>query len=363
MKWKNPFSESSSTLYLPVLQKQAVPDVTHIDVISPDIAIHTAPSFRDVWCNGPKNESPEELLRCICELGDTFSELIRQKQNNVRVSTKQSTFDLVTEMDMGIEMLFRLWINRFFPAHKVIGEEGYKDVIHHTDTVWYIDPIDGTTNFVEGGLNVTVHLGCVRAGLPYVSYVGVPFQYYSYAGCIGGGGVRKAVSDRTGATEGPDHGGTPVFFPYPPPHNEVGTEFLTSNTWENGLFHRVTQKLQTTGHRYKSIGINLLSVLEGKQAVFYKPDVKYWDIIAPLSLIYFAHSASVAIDLLIPETPGERLTRENALAISPFSDLPVLIDHLNCQREKKCRIGFLAVYPLSRPEVRDVIVREFFAAR
>lgn len=58
--------------------------------------------------------------------------------------------NLVTEIDQKIERNIRELITKNFPTHKVIGEEFSKDVVGKNDLVWILDPIDGTTNYIQG---------------------------------------------------------------------------------------------------------------------------------------------------------------------------------------------------------------------
>jgi myo-inositol-1(or 4)-monophosphatase len=67
----------------------------------------------------------------------------------VRVD-KKGTIDLVTEVDVAIEQMFRALIASRFPDHTVLGEEmGGSDTIPE-GPCWVFDPIDGTTNFAHG---------------------------------------------------------------------------------------------------------------------------------------------------------------------------------------------------------------------
>ena len=57
--------------------------------------------------------------------------------------------DLVTAADRASETLIRQRITQQFPAHDVLGEEqGLND--QGSDYRWYVDPLDGTTNFAHG---------------------------------------------------------------------------------------------------------------------------------------------------------------------------------------------------------------------
>jgi myo-inositol-1(or 4)-monophosphatase len=57
--------------------------------------------------------------------------------------------DLVTAADRAAEVLIRDRIRQRWPAHDVLGEEqGLSD--QGSDYRWYVDPLDGTTNFAHG---------------------------------------------------------------------------------------------------------------------------------------------------------------------------------------------------------------------
>jgi len=57
--------------------------------------------------------------------------------------------DLVTAADRASETLIRERISKQFPSHDVLGEEqGLDD--QGSDYRWYVDPLDGTTNFAHG---------------------------------------------------------------------------------------------------------------------------------------------------------------------------------------------------------------------
>ena len=68
----------------------------------------------------------------------------------LKVDTKTSRNDLVTNVDKEIEQFFIAKIREQFPTHKIMGEEGFGDELTSMDGyVWLIDPIDGTLNFVK----------------------------------------------------------------------------------------------------------------------------------------------------------------------------------------------------------------------
>jgi myo-inositol-1(or 4)-monophosphatase len=62
---------------------------------------------------------------------------------------KKGPIDLVTAADLAVEREFRALIERRFPDHIVLGEEGEAPV-RDAACRWIIDPLDGTTNFAHG---------------------------------------------------------------------------------------------------------------------------------------------------------------------------------------------------------------------
>jgi len=74
--------------------------------------------------------------------------------------------DLVTEADRASEALIVARLKSALPAHGVYGEEGARSGLDN-EFRWYIDPLDGTTNFAHGFPAFCVVLGCERraAGL------------------------------------------------------------------------------------------------------------------------------------------------------------------------------------------------------
>lgn len=69
-------------------------------------------------------------------------------RSGVRVD-KKGAIDLVTEVDLEVERMFRALIAERFPGHDVLAEElgGASTGARHR---WVFDPLDGTTNYAHG---------------------------------------------------------------------------------------------------------------------------------------------------------------------------------------------------------------------
>ena len=66
--------------------------------------------------------------------------------------------DLVTVADRALEKLIRTRLGEAFPEHGVYGEEGTRERMEG-EFRWYVDPLDGTTNFAHGFPQFSVSLG------------------------------------------------------------------------------------------------------------------------------------------------------------------------------------------------------------
>lgn len=62
----------------------------------------------------------------------------------------KSDGDIVTETDCESESVIISKINDHFPEHEIISEEKNPDEVLPSDSVWIVDPIDGTVNFQHG---------------------------------------------------------------------------------------------------------------------------------------------------------------------------------------------------------------------
>ena len=74
--------------------------------------------------------------------------------------------DVVTVADRTVEKLIRTRLAEVFPEHGVYGEEGTREGLDR-EFRWYVDPLDGTTNFAHGFPQFCVSMGMERreAGL------------------------------------------------------------------------------------------------------------------------------------------------------------------------------------------------------
>src|SRR5882757_1331674 len=95
-------------------------------------------------------------------------------------------FDLVTEADRASERLIVERLRSHFPTHSIVAEEGGG----HEGTSeyrWYVDPLDGTTNFAHGFPMFNVTLGLERNGEMIAGVVFNPNHDEMFTAELGGG--------------------------------------------------------------------------------------------------------------------------------------------------------------------------------
>lgn len=88
---------------------------------------------------------------------------------SVRYKTGTGDDDLkdpVSEVDHRVEVLIRARLAERFPGHDIIGEELDERSGRDDDFVWAVDPIDGTTNFVNGFPLFAATIGVLHRGEP-----------------------------------------------------------------------------------------------------------------------------------------------------------------------------------------------------
>jgi myo-inositol-1(or 4)-monophosphatase len=130
----------------------------------------------------PRAEIPVTLLR---ELEQTAVELARVAGAEIQNALSQPFAvdykgipdgdegfrNPVSEVDRATEILVRARLATCFPQHDIIGEELDERPGRGADFVWAIDPIDGTSNFINGFPLFAASIGLLYRGYPLVGAV------------------------------------------------------------------------------------------------------------------------------------------------------------------------------------------------
>ena len=114
-----------------------------------------------------------ETARSLAQRGGDI--LMDRFHATIEISFKgQNAHDPVTEVDHAIEDLIRDEVHRRYPAHGVLGEERENGGPSDADVVWVIDPLDGTSNFINGIGMFACSIGILFRGVPVAGAMWLP---------------------------------------------------------------------------------------------------------------------------------------------------------------------------------------------
>jgi myo-inositol-1(or 4)-monophosphatase len=132
-----------------------------------DARLHDGPA-RPLFPIHPLSEvsSVHPIVNIALRAAREASALINQayaRPDRVRIFEKGSN-DFVTDVDQAVEALLIANLRKAYPDHSFMGEESGLQEGKDKDTVWIIDPIDGTRNFVMGIPHCAISMACVQRG-------------------------------------------------------------------------------------------------------------------------------------------------------------------------------------------------------
>lgn len=241
----------------------------------------------------------DSLSALLADLGQ------RLKKSTDRAYTEKAKADLVTELDAEIEREIRAVLPTLKPGSSVIGEEDGGTTAEWT---WWVDPIDGTTNFIHRWPRSALSVALCHHGKPQIAVVHDPYQEETFS-AIAGSGARlfdhrcrvSGCSDLKGALLGTG------FAPQP------------ESQWE------LCRRLQACSHGIRVSGcasLDLCYVACGRSDGFFEVDLKSWDVAAGLLLVREAGG-------VVTDFKGEPATLDsgNFIATTPGL-LPHLVDEI-----------------------------------
>ena len=210
-------------------------------------------------------------------------------------------FDLVTEADRASEALIVERLQGHFPSHTIVGEEGgLRD--RQSEYCWYVDPVDGTTNFAHGFTAYNVTMAVERHGELIAGVVFDPTRNEMFAAEKSGGaylnGRRIHVSKAKGVAD-----------------SLVATGFPSRKRHENINIHFYYQ-LAMISHgvrRAGSAALDLAYVASGRLDGFWEFGLNPWDMAAGILLIEEAGGRSSDMNGQPRTLRGKHVLADNGL--------------------------------------------------
>ncbi|MCC6717596.1 MAG: 3'(2'),5'-bisphosphate nucleotidase CysQ [Acetobacteraceae bacterium] len=140
------------------------------------------------------------LLDLAFDLARRAGALILQVRARGFTTTAKPDESPVTEADHAAEALIVAGLRAATPDIPVVAEEEIAagHVPADAETLWVVDPLDGTREFARRGDDFAVCIGLVRHGAPVLGVVGQPATGALFGGIVGHGAWK-----REGGTERP----------------------------------------------------------------------------------------------------------------------------------------------------------------
>jgi myo-inositol-1(or 4)-monophosphatase len=181
---------------------------------------------------------------------------------------KKGTIDLVTEVDVAVERMFRAMIAERFPDHQVLAEEMGGAATAPAGPCWVFDPIDGTTNFAHGLPIFCSSLALEIDGVAEVAAIYDPTRKELFTAERGGGAFLNGRPLHVSSTDRMVDAVLVTGFPYDV-HSRVD-EIV-------GLFGAFVGQARAV-RRLGSAAIDLCYVAAGRLDGYWESDLKAWDI-------------------------------------------------------------------------------------
>lgn len=185
--------------------------------------------------------------------------------------------DYVTEVDKAVEKEIIYHLRKAYPTHCIRAEEGGEIEGEDKDSEWIIDPIDGTTNFINGLPHFAISIAYAYKGQLQHAVILDPSKQEEFTASRGKGATlnnrRIRVTDRRGLD---------------------GALIATGIPFNGYSFENIDAYLaalksiagQTAGiRRMGAASLDLAYVAAGRYDGFWEMNLKPWDIAAGMLLI------------------------------------------------------------------------------
>lgn len=226
--------------------------------------------------------------------------------------TKVSTSDLVTEVDERSEKFLMEAIGEAFPQHGILSEE-YGDYHKESEYIWVLDPLDGTTNYVQGIPIFAVSIALQRRGETLLGVVYNPALGEMFEAVKGQGAYFRGRALKVSSREDLKECVLATGFPYDKDTHP-----------QNNLNYFSHMALRSRGiRRMGAAAIDLAYVAAGILDGFWELNLKPWDVEAG--------------NLMIKEAGGKIIALPENREVSQVAGNPVICQKIYQELQKAAR--------------------------
>jgi len=216
-------------------------------------------------------------LRAARKAGELIERAL-ERVEFVAIETKGQN-DFVTEVDRAAEKEVIYHLRKAYPDHNMRGEESGLSIgkSGDSDYEWVIDPLDGTTNFINGIPHFAISIACKRKGVLEHALVYDPMKREEFTASKGKGAMLNGRRIRVSSRRGLEGGliGTGI------PFNGWALEHIDP-------YLAAVKEIagQTAGiRRPGAASLDLAYVAAGRYDGFWEMNLNEWDIAAGVLLV------------------------------------------------------------------------------
>ncbi|NEQ43595.1 MAG: inositol monophosphatase family protein [Leptolyngbya sp. SIOISBB] len=186
--------------------------------------------------------------------------------------------DYVTTVDQALDRFLSAAFAQQFPSDGIVTEENQGSAAAFCGChgrLWFIDPIDGTEDFINRGEHYSIMVGLLRNQQPQAGWVYAPAQSRLYWGGADWGLFQQD-----------DDGNTLTLEPHPQALGDSQTLLLGDRDQRRFGTAIAARLPELTFDAIGSFGLKVLEVIKGQAGlyVYLNGRVKLWDTTGPLAL-------------------------------------------------------------------------------
>lgn len=235
------------------------------------------PAFFNDLGEPPMQPMLNIALRAARAAGELIARSV-ERLDVISVSEKDAR-DYVTEIDRAAEQTIVQALQKAYPSHAILGEEG-SNILgsgEGADYQWIIDPLDGTTNFIRGVPHFAVSIACKYRGRLEHAVVLDPIRQEEFTASRGRGAALNGRRLRVSARKSLEGALLGTGFPFRDEQMDDIDNYL-------GMFRSLVG--QTAGlRRAGAASLDLAYVAAGRYDAFWEFGLSEWDMAAGALLI------------------------------------------------------------------------------
>ncbi len=239
-------------------------------------------------------ETAVEIAR---EAGDLLSTYFERR---VAVESK-GEHDIVTEADRASEKLVVSRLRSAFPSHDIVAEEGGGHT-NGSEYRWYVDPLDGTTNFAHSFPIFNVTLALERGEELIAGVILDPTRKEVFAAERGSGATLNGQPIRVSSVDRLEQTLVATGFPSRKRHKNINVHF----------YHQLGMRTHGV-RRAGAAALDLAYVACGRLDAFWEFKLQPWDMAAGILIVEEAGGVCSDMKGELRSLRGPHLLADNGL--------------------------------------------------